>query len=69
MTFEVEVYVAVGNGTCDTIVVDVEARSEGSARAGMLAALNAKDEFVPIGTGVFQKANVRGVCVIREKKE
>jgi hypothetical protein len=69
MTFEVEVYVAVGNGTCDTIVVDMEGRNEQDVRAKMLAALNAPEEFVPLGTGVFQKTNVRGTCVIRAKKE
>lgn len=69
MTFVVEVYVAVGNGTCDTIIVDMDGKNEQDVRAKMLAALNAPEDFVPLGTGVFQKINVRGTCVIMEKKE
>ena len=67
MTFEVEVYVVIGNGTCDTIVVDVEGRDEKDVRDKMAEALNSPEIFVGIGTGVFQKENVRGTCIIREK--
>lgn len=69
MTFEVEVYVVIGNGACDTIVVDVEGRDEKDVREKMVASLNSPEIFVGIGTGVFQKENVRGTCVIRAKEE
>lgn len=69
MTFEVEVYMLVGNGNCETIVVDMEGDDEGDIKARMLAELNSKGKYVAIGTGVFQKENVRGTCVIRGKKE
>lgn len=68
MTFEIEVYMIVGNGNCETIVVDMEGADEADVKARMLAALNSKGKFIAIGTGVFQKENVRGTCVIRTKK-
>jgi hypothetical protein len=68
MIFEVEVYVVIGNGACDTIVVDVEGDGEKDARDRMIASLNGKGGFVGIGSGVFQKENVRGTCIIRRKK-
>lgn len=68
MIFEVEVYVVSGNSTCETIVVDVEGEDEADARAKMVDALNSKNHFVGVGSGVFQKENVRGTCIIRQKK-
>jgi hypothetical protein len=68
MIFEIEVYMLVGNGNCETVVVDMEGDSEDDIRAQMLVALNSKGKFVALGTGVFQKENVRGTCIIREKE-
>jgi len=67
MIFEVEVYMIVGNGNCETIVVDMEGKDEVDIKARILAELNSKENYVAIGTGVFQRENVRGTCVNREK--
>jgi hypothetical protein len=68
ITFEVEVYIVTGSGICETIVVDVECKDEKDALSKMTIALNSPKVFVGIGTGVFQKENVRGTCIIRKKK-
>jgi len=68
MIFEVEVYVINGNGACETIVVDMDGKNEADVRARMIRALNSKSSFVGVGSGVFQKNNVCGTCVIRQKK-
>jgi len=68
MMFEVEVYVVVGND-CHTIVIDIEGQDEKDVRDNMAKALNSPKVFVGIGTGVFQKENVRGTCVIKAKKK
>lgn len=67
MTFEVEVYVVVGSGACETVLVDAEGDDEGDVLRRMAAQLNSADEFVAVGTGVFQKTNVRGTCIIGPK--
>ena len=68
MIFEVEVYMLVGNGNCETIVVDMEGEDEQDVKARMLSTLNSDGAFVAIGTGVFQKENVRGTCVICQRE-
>jgi hypothetical protein len=69
MTFKVEVYVVTGTGVCETIVVDIKGRNEKDIRSKMVAALNSPEVFVGIGTGVFQKENVRGTCIIGVKRK
>lgn len=67
MTFEVEVYVVVGSGSCETILVDAEGKDEADVLLRMAAQLNSTEEFVMVGSGVFQKANVRGTCIVDQK--
>lgn len=68
MIFEVEVYISILNN-CETVIVEIEGKSEQEIRTKMLSALNSKNQFIAIGVGVFKKENVLGSCIVGARKE